>query len=92
MLQQRGVNTKRPTVVFFLGPTNHSHHMIRQARIGDTLLVKSREMTGRTQKLPWRRGGEGVKKTENGAGSRRPSESLNREKLNPCPSFHLLFS
>jgi hypothetical protein len=27
--------------------------MIRQARTGDTVLDKSREMTGRTQTLPW---------------------------------------
>jgi hypothetical protein len=31
---QRGLNTKRPTIVFFFGPN------------GDTVLVKSREMTG----------------------------------------------
>ncbi len=39
--------------------------MIRQARIGDTVLVKSREMTGRTETLPLWLGGEGVKTTEN---------------------------
>ncbi len=33
--------------------------MDRQARNGDTVLVKSRDMTGRTQTLPWRLGGEG---------------------------------
>ncbi len=27
--------------------------MIRQARTGDTVFVKSGEMTGRTQTLPW---------------------------------------
>jgi len=27
--------------------------MIRQAHTGDTVLVKSNEMTGRTQTLPW---------------------------------------
>jgi hypothetical protein len=55
---QRGLNTKRPTVVFFLGPTTPlPHHMIMQARTGDTALVKRREMTGRTQTLPWWLGG-----------------------------------
>jgi hypothetical protein len=42
--------------------------MIRQARTlrtGDTVLGRNREMTGRTQKLPWLLGGEGVKTTEN---------------------------
>jgi hypothetical protein len=41
--------------------------MIRQARTGDTvlLLVKTREMTGRAQTLPWWLRGEGVKTTEN---------------------------
>jgi len=36
-------------MIFFLGP----NHMVRQARTGDTVLAKSREMTGRTQTLPW---------------------------------------
>jgi hypothetical protein len=40
---QRGLNTKRITIVFSLGPRNLSHHMIRQARIGDTVLVKRRD-------------------------------------------------
>jgi hypothetical protein len=35
-----------------------------QARTGDTVLVKSREMTGRTQTLPWWLREEGVKTTE----------------------------
>ena len=39
--------------------------MIRKARTGDTMLVKSREMIGRTQTLPWWLGGEGVKTTGN---------------------------
>jgi hypothetical protein len=38
--------------------------MIRKARTGDTVLVKSREMTGGTQTLPWWLGGEGIKRTE----------------------------
>ncbi len=42
---QRGLNTKRPTIVL--------------------VLTKSREMTGRTQALPWLLGGVGVKTTEN---------------------------
>jgi hypothetical protein len=36
-----------------------------QARTGDTVLVKSRELTDRTHKLPWLLGVEGVKTTEN---------------------------
>ncbi len=53
----------------FWVPRNLSHHMIRQAqaatRTGDTVLVKSRDMTGRAQTLScWLRG-EGVKTTEN---------------------------
>ncbi len=43
----------------FWVPRNLSHHMImiRQARAGDTVLVKSREMTGGNQTLPrWLRG------------------------------------
>jgi len=39
--------------------------MIRQARTSDALLVKSREITGRTQTMPWWLGEEGVKTTEN---------------------------
>jgi hypothetical protein len=35
-----------------LVPQNIYHLLIRQARSGDTESVKSREMTGRTQKLP----------------------------------------
>jgi hypothetical protein len=61
---QRGLNTKSTTIFVFFGFTevrNLSHHMERQARTADTMLVKSREMTGRTQWL----GGEGVKTTEN---------------------------
>ncbi len=45
-------------------PQNFSHHMIWQARAGVTVLVKSKEMTGRTQTLPWWLGEE-VKMTEN---------------------------
>jgi hypothetical protein len=33
--------------------------MDRQVRIDDTALVKSREMTGRSQTLPWWPGGGG---------------------------------
>jgi hypothetical protein len=46
-------------------PRNLSHHMDRQASNGDTVLVKSREMTGRAQTLPWWLEGERVKTTEN---------------------------
>jgi hypothetical protein len=37
----------------------------RQARTGDTMLVKSREMTGTSQTLSWWLVGGGVKTTEN---------------------------
>ncbi len=49
----------------FRVPRNLSHSVIRQARTGDTVLVKSREMTGSTQTLPWWLWGEGEKTTEN---------------------------
>jgi hypothetical protein len=39
--------------------------MDRQARTRDTVLVMSREMTGRSQTLPWWLGEGGVKTTEN---------------------------
>ncbi len=48
-----------PRLSFFKLPRNLSHKMIRQARIGDTVLVKSREMPSRTQTLPWWLEGEG---------------------------------
>jgi hypothetical protein len=38
--------------------------MIRQDRTGDTVLVQSREMTGRSITLPRWLGGEGVETTE----------------------------
>ncbi len=64
--KQRGLNIKRHTLVFFLAPRNHSNHMDKQARTGDTVLIKSREMTGRRQILSWVAGGRrGVKTTEN---------------------------
>jgi hypothetical protein len=47
---QRVWDTNRPTFVFFLAPRNLSNHMDRQAR-GVTVLVKSREMTCRSQTL-----------------------------------------
>ncbi len=46
-------------------PRNLSNHMDRQALSGDAVLVKNREMTGRSQRLPWWLRGEGVKTTEN---------------------------
>jgi hypothetical protein len=49
----------------FWVPQNLSHHMDRQARTSDTVLVKSREMTCRTQTLRWWLEGEWVKTTEN---------------------------
>jgi hypothetical protein len=59
---QRGLNT----VVFFLGPTKPlpSYGLDRQVDTGGKVLVNSREMTGRTQTLPWWRWGEGIKTTE----------------------------
>ncbi len=47
---QRGLNTKRLTIVFVLGPSKHlSNHADRQAHTSTgTVLVKSRKMTGRT--------------------------------------------
>ncbi len=63
-LHQRGLNAKRPTLVFFLSPTNLFKHMDRQAHTGDTVLAKSKEETGRNQKLPWwLEGGKGRQKT-----------------------------
>jgi hypothetical protein len=43
-------------LVFYLGPTkprNLSNHMYMQARTRDKVFVKSREMTGRSQTVPW---------------------------------------
>jgi hypothetical protein len=52
--------------------------MDRQGRTGDTLLVKSREMTGRTQTLPrWLRGEE-VKTTENEISEVRKNGKIER--------------
>jgi hypothetical protein len=42
-----------PRTSSFWVPRNLFHPMIRQARTGDTVLVKSKEMTGGTQTLPW---------------------------------------
>ncbi len=42
-INQRGLNTKRPTLWL---SQNVSSHLDRQARTGDTVLVKSRDMTG----------------------------------------------
>jgi hypothetical protein len=39
--------------------------MVRRASTGDTVLVKNREMTDRTQTLPWGPGEKGLKTTEN---------------------------
>jgi hypothetical protein len=54
-LEQRGLNTtvRGPRSSSFWVSQNLSHHMDRQASIGDTVFVKSREMTGRTQTVPW---------------------------------------
>jgi hypothetical protein len=57
----RGLNTKRSRLVFFWFPRNLSHHMDRQACIGDTMLVKSREMPVWEPNTAVLAGGEGVK-------------------------------
>ncbi len=54
-----------PRSPFVWFPQNLSNHMDRQARTGDTVLVESKEMTGRNQKLPWWLWRGGVKTTEN---------------------------
>ncbi len=48
-----GLITKRPRSSSFWVPRNLSLHMNRQARTGDTMLVNSREMTGRILTVPW---------------------------------------
>ncbi len=48
---------KGPRLSSFWLPRNLSYHMGRQARTGDTMSVKTREMTGRAQTLPWWLGG-----------------------------------
>jgi hypothetical protein len=58
-LPQRGLNAKRPKIVFLWVSRTLSHHMIRQAHTGDTVLAKCREMTRRAQTLLWCRGGGG---------------------------------
>ncbi len=64
MYNHRGLNTKRPTIVFVLGPTK-ALQSYGYARTGDTVLVKSIEMTGRSKTLPCWLAGEEVKTTEN---------------------------
>jgi hypothetical protein len=51
----------------FLGPTTLSRQMDRQAPTGDTVYVKSREITVRTQTMPWWVGKKGKRrqKTKN---------------------------
>ncbi len=53
------MTTVRPMLAFFLAPTKplQSHGQARPGRAGDTVLVKTREMTGRSQTLPWVAGG-----------------------------------
>jgi hypothetical protein len=60
--RQRGLNTMRTTIVFFWVPRNLFHHMFRQARTDDAVLVKSRELTHTLLLLL---GVEGVKTAEN---------------------------
>ncbi len=54
-----------PRLSSFWLSQNLYNHVDRQARTGDIVLVKSREMTGRSQTLPWRLGGGGVKTIKN---------------------------
>ncbi len=52
--EQRGLRTKRPTIIFFFFvPTKP----IRQIRTGNKVLVRRRERTCRIQTLPWVAGG-----------------------------------
>ncbi len=57
-MDQRGLNTKRPTIVLFR--SHETSPVIWIALNGDTVLVKGREMTGRTQTTIARRAGAGV--------------------------------
>jgi hypothetical protein len=59
-LYESELNTKRPTIVFFLDPTKP----LRSYDKASQHWQYNREMTGRTQTLPWWLGGEGVKKTK----------------------------
>jgi hypothetical protein len=45
----------QPSSILHLIPIfgSHENHMDRQACNGDTVLIKTREMTGRSQTLPW---------------------------------------
>jgi hypothetical protein len=56
---QRGLKTKRP-----IG-SHETSPFIRQSCTGDTMIARSREMTGRSQTLLCWLGGGGVKTTEN---------------------------
>ncbi len=49
----------------FWVPRNLSNHMDRQSRTADLVLVKTREMAGRSQTLPWWLGGGEEKTAEN---------------------------
>ncbi len=66
---------------------NIYHHMIREDRTVDTVLVKSREMTDRTQSMPRSVWGKGVKTTENKIHWIRWVN-----KLQYPPSHHMLFN
>ncbi len=59
----RELNTMRPTLVFFLAPTKPLQSYGWASRTRDTVLVQSRDMTGRSQTLVARR--RRVKATEN---------------------------
>jgi hypothetical protein len=90
---QRGLNTKRPTNVFFWVPRNLSHRMDRQARTSDAVQVKSREMTSRTHTLPWWLGVEEVKTIESCTtavnNSKVGSHSPQPQKVHSSKSAHI---
>jgi hypothetical protein len=78
---EKGIKTTEneihPLIPFYeKNKGNLSNHMDRQARTGDTVLLKIREMTGRTQTLPWWLGGKG------GKGDRKQHTSTNSYEKN----------
>ncbi len=62
-INQGGLNSKRAHDRLFWAPRNLSNHMIRQARTGDTVLVKRWQVRAKHYIVV--AGGGGVKTTEN---------------------------
>ncbi len=61
------VITRGPQIVFFFVPTKplqSTNKWIGEARTRVTVLVKSKERTGRSQTLPWWEGGKGKKRRQ----------------------------